>query len=524
MKKNMLLILFIVCFFGFILGCGKGDVVAITVHNLDGRSFELGEEIDFSESSISVIYENGDKEVINITADNLDYAELLNVYTSLGEKQLTISYKVDGEVFTEDVVIYIVEKGYKTTLKEELELYLSDVLYSEIAKNKVEVIKMTYSNYISNCNSEEEGLMILKLAKNEIDQVLTIDEEESIYTLEELTSKVNELESKINVFVNYEDSVIKSEIEGIKEEIIDIKNNLKDDVLYNKIDEISLTLSAIESIVNITSSNVSENEKKIIALTELLNSVLSNFVSKEEINREIENITAGYLKAIEESFNNQKLISEIRVHDGYIEYRYNNSTFYEKLIAISELNSEVSSVDVNESGLILLTLDNEEVIETDTYVDVFSVEEIDYINSIIESKNTENIKSIIKAYYNNKYNINKYDVNCLEEILDEYYMMFIEFTKLTNYNVVSEVNNLHLSLNEYIDSDLSLMELDVIFNYEEALEQIDTTLDVVKAFFSSEISKLMIDEYVKEAFQNRILTTRSIESVIELYEEAFSYN
>jgi len=96
--------------------------------------------------------------------------------------------------------------------------------------------------------------------------------------------------------------------------------------------------------------------------------------------------------------------------------------------------------------------------------------------------------------------------------------------KLTKYDVKDEVEILLSECMTYIENDLCLdsESFDIIFNYEKLLEKFDTNLDVCKSFFASLLEKENINEERKEAFKNRILTTRSIGSVIMLYEEALN--
>ena len=503
----------------FLSGCGKGDVIAITVQNLDGKTFELGEKIDFASAFITKVYENGDKENIAITSNNIDMADLLNAYSSIGEKKINIYYCIEDETFSTEVTIYIVEKSYKTICKDELMKYNALVEYGKEAKDKVDAIKLIYSNYISNSSREQEAYELLDCAKKEIDNVYTLVEEENIYKLQEMTLKLQDLEKKLNSLLNYEDSTIKDEIELLKENINEVKNNLLDEVLYEKVNSLEVSLSGLISIVDNLESNVSENDQKITALTELLNTVLSQFVSKEELKNTISTLTKDYQDAITNAFNNQKFIVELRVNEGYIEYRYNNTNYFEKLVAVDIQSLE--SIDTT-AGEVVVKLRNGQIIKTGQKI---IVEDIDTnsINEELISTRKNQVVEIIKSYFTIKYDVNNYDCSYTLDALNNYYLGFVDYVELTGYNELEKAINLHLELKAYLDNFI-LEESDVeyLYSLENEFLLLDTNIDVCKAYFATLLNDADIAEYEKEAFKNRILTTNSIENIISLYEEALN--
>ena len=526
MKKVKLLGILIAFIFVFLVcGCGSDKIIAVTVHNLDGKTFELGEKIDLDSAFITVVYANGDKEDVSITHENVDMADLLNAYNSLGEKKINVYYKTEDNVYNEEVIIYIVEKEYKSDIKKQISEYNNDKEYSEDSLAELESLKVIYSNYINNTLNSEEANEVFEVFKKEANKVFTLSEEDNLYSLEEVSDKINDLESKLNIFINYSDSTIKDEIESLKEKVVYLENNLKDEKLYQEIESMKLTVSALQGTVNNIQNNVINNNEKINALTELLNSVLSQYVSKEELDNTISELTNSYLEAITKAFDSQKFISEIRVNEGYIEYRYHNANYFEKLIAIEELNGQsVSGLEVSENGTALLRLRNNNVITTNVSVDTLTNEELDEVNNSLNVQSVLNVREIICAYFNKQYNLNNYDCTNLEDVLDEYYSDYVVYVDLTNYDVLEDVKTILSEFAYFINNEFALDSdsYDELFSLEEKLKGIDTNLEVCKSFFATLLENQEINDDKKEAFKNRILTTKSIESVIMLYEEALN--
>ena len=95
MKKMWSKVFYIFILLLFIVlssACKKNDVLTISVHNLDNRTFELRKEVSFEDAYITIIYGDGHTEDIPLTGEYIDSSELYNAFSSVGEKKLTVFY------------------------------------------------------------------------------------------------------------------------------------------------------------------------------------------------------------------------------------------------------------------------------------------------------------------------------------------------------------------------------------------------------------------------------------------------
>ena len=502
-----------------LVGCNKNDVLTIEVHNLDNRVFELGEDISFNDSYITVVYCDGHSENIPLTSEYINAFDLYNAFKSTGEKKLNIFFEDnEGNIHIYESTIVIIANQTKESYISELSEYKKDVIYSDQGNQIINNIKTSYSILIKN-SSKEDALVLLDIAKQEIDNINTKAEEDSLITLEELAEEVEKLENDLNILINYEDSTIKTEINNLNEKLEALKEDLNNEQLENEISNIKLSLTALEASVNNIKANVEKNNKLILSLTETINNYLSNFVTKEELENKIDDIKLSYESAIEVALNQQKVIVELRVNDGYIEYRYNNSNVFEKLLDVSSLDvDEIQNLNIEENGVISVRLRNGNVLTTNSVYD----NNIDC--SVYEEVNVEtnNIKDMISDYFDLYYNYEKYDYVTLKNVLDTYYDGFVEYANYTHYDDIFKVNELLNELNEYLENEFNLSNdsFKKIITIEKELKELDTNLNICKSYFATLLSNECIEEYRKEAYINRILTTSSIEKIIELYEQA----
>ncbi len=507
-----------ICLF---VSCSSDEVLTISVHNLDNKTFVMGEEINFDDAYITIVYKDGSTSDIPLTGANINASDLYNAFSSIGTKTLNVFYEDnEGNIFNCETSIIVVENTYKSEYKIELQNYKSDVLYNDEAKKQVNNIKISYSIMIASA-SKEDALTLLNLAKAEIDNIMTKAEEDSYETIQELSNEIKNIKTKLNTLINYEDSLIKDEINALDRKIDDLKEEVDIETVNEEIANIKLSLSALEANVNNIKANVEKNNKLILSLTETINEYMTKFVTKTELESKLNEVQEAYETAIEVALNEQQMIVEMRVNGDYIEYRYNNSTTYEKLISISELKGEtIEEVMVEESGAISLRLKNGTSLVTDKKVS----NNLDIETSNITNEELEKIITTIKEYFNLYYNMNNYDYTSVETILGDYYQGYVSYVELTEYDVLSDVQLIYSELDNYLSSEflINSESFRKIFKFENRFMSIDSNLNICKAYFGTLLSTANIDEYQKEAFINRILVTNSIESAIELYEQAIN--
>lgn len=524
MKKMWSKVFYIFILLLFIVlssACKKNDVLTISVHNLDNRTFELRKEVSFEDAYITIIYGDGHTEDIPLTGEYIDSSELYNAFSSVGEKKLTVFYKDNnGKTHYYEALINIVENQSLSSYITELENYKSDVIYNENVKKQIDSIKMVYSIMIKNSNNVDAN-KLLELAKQEIDTFKTKVEEDNLISLEDLTKEIEKIKKDLNVLINYEDSNIKNEINALNDKLNQLKADLNNEELESEITSIKLSLSILEASVTNIKNNVDKNNKLILSLTETINNYLSSFVTKEELETKIEDIKISYQNAIESAINEQQMIVELRVNDGYIEYRYNNSNVFEKLLDVSSfVGDEIDDLSVNEKGLIRIRFKSGNVIETNSsYLN-------DFDSVVLNQLNTEKeaIINIIKDYIKLNYNPDFYDYNSVKDLLGDYYNGYVEYVHYTNYAELSNVKILLNEIQKYLDNQFELNSdsFTEIQKLEQKLKEIDTNKNVCKAYFATLLSTQEIDEYLKEAYVNRILCCESIKSAVELYELALS--
>lgn len=522
MKKISIKIIqtFILIFLVNILfGCKNSDVLAIEVHNLDNKVFELGEEISFEDAYITIVYKNGKTEDVELTGEYVDATDLYNAFTSTGEKEITVFYKDNnGNTHYDDVTIIVVNNQTKLEYINELNNYKNDVIYNETAKVLVNNIKSNYTIMIKNAN-KEDALVLLSIAKLEIDKINTKAEEDNLITINDLSNEIEEIKVKLNSLINYEDSTIKTEIDALKEKINTLKKDLENTEINNEISNIKLSINALEASVNNIKENVEKNNKLILSLTETINNYLVNFVTKEELESKLNSLKETYQTEIELALNEQKMIVEIRVKDGYIEYRYNNSNVFERLLDVSSLSfDDIEDLSIEDNGTVEVRLRNGQAIQTNIKFE-------NNINDITLEKinlEQESIVSLIEEYFDMYYNISNYDYNYIKDTLGLYYEGFTEYAEYTHYDDLEKVKVLLDTLGNYLETEFNVSDNSFakVMNIEKELKELDTNLSICKAYFATLLTTANMDSYRTEAYVNRILTTSSINSVITLYEEA----
>lgn len=91
-----------------LVGCAKGNpVVGIEMNTMPTKTnYYIGEELDLTGATVSIVHENGEVEVVDMSKTSLSNFDS----STLGKKQVIVTYKVDGVEFTTSINYTVVAR------------------------------------------------------------------------------------------------------------------------------------------------------------------------------------------------------------------------------------------------------------------------------------------------------------------------------------------------------------------------------------------------------------------------------
>ena len=199
---------------------------------------------------------------------------------------------------------------------------------------------------------------------------------------------------------------------------------------------------------------------------------------------------------------------------------------------VEELRSKTTTIYdiINGEGTILEKeiLIKEEINNVSKFLSAMGASEeeaavIDEFLNSLKQENDENLKQNIKKYFTVLYDENNYKLD--EEKLGKYYTECLEYSEKTGYDSLAKINLISQKLDEIllnINGSLTPIVLESIITLEKEALELDSNLEIVKSFLASKLelegSSLGISEEDIVIFKNRILTTNSVTSAIEIFE------
>lgn len=199
---------------------------------------------------------------------------------------------------------------------------------------------------------------------------------------------------------------------------------------------------------------------------------------------------------------------------------------------VEELRSKTTTIYdiINGEGTILEKeiLIKEEINNVSKFLSAMGASEeeaavIDEFLNSLKQENDENLKQNIKKYFTVLYDENNYKLD--EEKLGKYYTECLEYSEKTGYDSFTKINLISQKLDEIllnINGSLTPIVLESIITLEKEALELDSNLEIVKSFLASKLelegSSLGISEEDIVIFKNRILTTNSVTSAIEIFE------
>ena len=237
MKKIIRVLCSLVFVFLVGVGCGcngcssKIYPVGIQEWDLPKTTYELGEYLDLTNSTIKVELSNGDIEDQEVTYEMVSVYDLLNVYGSIGAHSLKVTYAQNGHEVSAEKEITVTVPAKKLEAINAIKDYRAgtESIFSEKTQDRVDALKVLARSAVYAANDDAEVDEILVKVKASLDTVLTAAEEELANNIASdleanLVAKINQVEGLVttlqnNITTTLENYLTKAESNALKDTI-----------------------------------------------------------------------------------------------------------------------------------------------------------------------------------------------------------------------------------------------------------------------------------------------------------------
>ena len=452
---------------GLLAGCGKEDP-KVTIHDIyvtgdyaeTTKEFVIGSDVSLAGAKVEVSFSDGTKQTVTITDEmwkKSDYD-----FTTLGEKTITVKFKVNGEEKSEPITIKIVNPLSVQQVIDEITNFTINPPFDRWMEETVDSIKTSYNalsdtdkglvtnyndfftaykavkkdvilNYVEITDYEENDRALvtgfIEAASTNIDSATTFDEVDN--ALQTAKTNINDIETTLQIRIN------------IVLEAFDTYVTEK----FDEEDYSPLKWVALQTAIQTIRSDI-ENATNVISLPDVTNGYYNHELMQ------IDNLTTENIK---NRINELPSASEINTYNATLMNEVKSIlNTYENILTSEERNRIDSELieGVEEVEVALGTLDLEN----------YKASKIELINEFLDRESEysyQEWQNIVSLIENTISTINDYTYDeDAKSYVDDAYEDLMD----SLYDVATtEVNNLYALLSG-IPNKIYVASNSVIFN------------------------------------------------------------